>query len=115
MLSSCNCVHSNIDGNVEIATTFNPFSAWMWPFSPQFFGEARYKQNDMPGNSSNPTYFTNPQYQSTTNDNFYGYGCNTLAKHNDLAGYTRSDGESWYDQVTSNCPNFKIYTDAAGG
>lgn len=112
--TSCSCEHSKIDGNVEIATTFNPFNAWTWPFAPEFYGEAVYKQNDMPGNSSSPTYFEDPQHQNTTSDDWVSYGCNTLSKYNDLAGYTRTDGESWYDVIASNCPNFKIYTDSAG-
>jgi len=111
-VSSCSCDHSNIDSTTWLSTTFNPFNAWFLPFSPQFSGEAAYKQNDMPGNSSTPTSFTDLHYQDYT-DSWVSYGCNLLTKSNDLAGVTRSDGESWYDRITS-CPNFDIYTDTAG-
>jgi hypothetical protein len=36
-----------------------------------------------------------------------------MTKKNDEIGFNRSDGEAWYDRLTS-CPSFKIYTDEAG-
>jgi len=110
--SNCLCEHSNINSTTFLATTFDPYGSWSYPFSPQFFGETAYKQSDMPGNSASPTPFTDLNYQNAS-DNWVSYSCNVLTKSNDLGGVTRSDGESWYDQITS-CPNFRIFTDTAG-
>jgi hypothetical protein len=98
---------------VWTTTSWNPFSYWSYPFDPEFFGEATYRESDMPGNSASPTNFSSLQGQNGNNNNFYSYGC-ILTKKNDEIGFTRGDGEAWYDTITS-CPSFKIYTDTAGG
>jgi hypothetical protein len=111
--TSCACLRSSVNSTLYLSSTFSPYTAWTYPFSPQFFGETAYRQSDMPGNASSPTSFSKLQYQNSS-DNWVNFGCNVLTKQNDLIGYNRSDGYSWYDQIT-NCPDFNIYTAPAGG
>jgi hypothetical protein len=109
---TCGCEYAKINGNVWMTTSWNPYSYWATPFAPEFFGEATYRESDMPGNAANPTSFTGLQGQDASTDNFYNIGCNVLTKQNDWLA-NRGDGESWYDRITS-CPSFNIYTDVAG-
>lgn len=111
--SGCGCEYAKIDGRVFMTTSFNPYSYWGYPFTPQFFGEANYRESDMPGNAGAPTDFGSLEGQNGSNNNFYSLACNGyLTKGNDGAA-TRSDGKAWYDRTTT-CPAFKIYTDVAG-
>lgn len=111
--SGCGCEYAKIDGTIWMTTSWDPYASWTYPFDPQFFGEANYRESDMPGNAQSPTDFGSLQGQNGDNNNYYSFDCDGyLLKKNDwLSG--RSDGKSWYDQYTS-CPEFKIYTDTAG-
>lgn len=108
----CGCEYAKVDGNIWLTTSWDPYSVWTYPFSPQFFGEARYQQSDMPGDASSPTQFSDIQGQDAANNAYDGYPCNTLSKYNQW--YTRPDGKSWYDAPYGSCPDFEIYTDTAG-
>ncbi len=114
-IPSCGCIISKVDGNQWQASTFNPWDWWDSSngFSPQFSGEVKHLESDMPGNSANPTNFSDVQGQRRSDGNFYSYPCGQLTILNELAGVTRADGESSYNQTTS-CPSFNIYTDTAG-
>lgn len=112
--SACGCEYAKIDGTVWMTTSFDPFGTWSYPFSPQFMGEAFYRESDMPGAAATPTDFARLQGQNGSNNNYYDFSCNGfLLKRNDGKA-TRSDGNAWYDQQTS-CPEFQIYTAPAGG
>src|SRR5439155_26901019 len=55
---ACGCIHSNIDVTRFMDSTFNPKAGWwQYPFSPQFFGETKYLESNMPGWSTCQTTF----------------------------------------------------------
>jgi hypothetical protein len=110
--SSCSCVKSMVDGTPYMTSNWNPFNNWSYPFSPQFEGEAIYRESDMPGNSASPTSFTDLHYQNT--DNSWGaYGCGALNVEN-LGSGDRADGEEWFNSGSGmTCPDFNIYTDTS--
>jgi hypothetical protein len=111
--SSCSCYQLSIDGAVGLSSNWNPYDgSWWYPFSPQFEGEATYKESDVPGNSSVPTTFSNVKGQYVAGDAFESYACH-LSNDNDVSA-TRADGEHWYVKSLSPCPNFNIFTDTAG-
>ncbi len=107
---------TRVDGNIWQQSWFNPYVQWYYPFFAEFAGETVYQESDVPGYSNKKTHFSNLQYQSGNDDSFYNYGCNHyLNKVNDLAGVTRSDGTSWYNNMTSSClPEFDIWEGPAG-
>jgi hypothetical protein len=108
---SCYCEQSYVDSTLYIATSFNPYTYWYYPFSPVYSGEANYLASDMTGNSASPTVFSNLHYQDISNS-FYAYGCNVLSGFNNGSA-KRADGEAWYNWQTQ-CPSFEIFTDTYG-
>jgi len=56
--SNCACVRMYVDSVEYDHTPFSPFAAWTTPFSPQYYGEAGYRESDMPGLSTSRTAFT---------------------------------------------------------
>lgn len=62
---ACSCIHSNVDLTRFLSSTFNPFASWSRtrPWSPQFLGEARYRESDIAGRVSYPTSFTGMSVQ----------------------------------------------------
>jgi hypothetical protein len=111
--ASCGCVESHIDSTLYLTTTWDPYVDWALPFSPQFEAETLYLESDIPGNKSNVTLWTGIEGQNGTTDNWVSYPCNTLTHENNGAA-ERSDGESWWDQPTGTCPDFRTYTGTAG-
>jgi hypothetical protein len=108
----CHCLKSNVDSTTFLTSTWNPYDVWVFPFSPQFQGEARYLESDMPGNAANLTLYSSIQGQSSSDDSWQSYPCASLTKANDGSA-TRSDGEKWWDSQKTPCPNFVIYTDTS--
>lgn len=111
--AGCHCEYAKIDGTVWMTTSWDPYANWGYPFTPQFFGEANYRESDVPGSAAAPTDFASLQGQNGSDNNFHGLTCNGFLTHINDGAATRSDGNAWYDRTTS-CPSFNIYTDVAG-
>jgi hypothetical protein len=106
---SCYCIEAIIERTLYLKSTWNPYTAWVLPFSPQFTGEATYLASDLSGSASAPTGYTAISGQSEATDGWVAYPCGQLQAIND--GYARrSDGKSWHVVATSPCPNFTLYT-----
>jgi len=62
----CACMHANVDQTQFIVSPTNSLSSWLLagPLSPQFDGETRYRESDMPGSSSQSALFTQMSVQS---------------------------------------------------
>lgn len=101
--SGCGCEYAKIDGNVKITTPWNPFTYWTYPFDREFFGEAEYRESDLPGTSSAPTDFNSMQGQNGKDNNFYSFACNGFLR------FTNQNETRWANDYTS-CPSFEIYT-----
>jgi len=111
--STCSCLQLLVDTTTFASTSWNPYTYWGTPFSTQYSGEAAYLASDMPGNATTPTPFTKLHYMNSAGT-WYAWACtNPLTKVNQ-GSHTRTDGESWWNQPGSTCPDFNIYTDTAG-
>lgn len=106
---SCYCIEDIIERTLYLKSTWNPYTAWVLPFSPQFTGEATYRASDLPGTASAPANYTAISGQDVTTDGWRAYPCGQLQAINDGAA-KRTDGKSWHVAATSPCPNFNLYT-----
>ncbi|MGH9466337.1 MAG: hypothetical protein ACRD1Y_03180 [Terriglobales bacterium] len=107
--TGCGCEYAKIDGTVWMTTSWNPLSNWTYPFQPQLFGEANYRESDIPGTSGSPTSYASLQGQNGSNNKYYSWSCNGFLKPSNNTLYHRSDGKQWWLQTTS-CPAFEIWT-----
>jgi hypothetical protein len=105
---ACQCFHSDVDTNVYLVSTWDPYSSWTLPFAPEFFAEAGYLADDIAGTSTSPTQFTSLGGQRGDNDQWESYPCTPLTPRNDGTA-TRTDGKKWRLQATT-CPAFNNYT-----
>jgi hypothetical protein len=112
-IDSCSCMHSNINGTRELASTWDPKNVWFTPFSPQFEDETAYLESDIPGNASARTNWSNLMGKRLSDNTWVAYPCNVLTHVNDGSA-TRADGEKWWVSPGDTCPNFHTYTDTAG-
>lgn len=60
----------NYDTTILLITPFNPFVNWPQPFSPQFLGETRYQESDMPGTVGARAAYRTVQVQRFDNNSF---------------------------------------------
>lgn len=107
--SSCLCMENIIGRTLYLKSTWNPWTTWTTPFSPQFTGEATYLASDLAGTASAPANYTAISGQDSATDAWLAYPCGRLQAFNDGAA-RRTDGKSWRIATTSPCPNFNLYT-----
>ena len=101
--TACICVISYTDGTSRLMTAFNPYSNWDPPFGPQFMGEARFKQSDMPGTDGARMTMSSMKYQSDTDWNLYDTPCAIFSPV--TGGSTR-----WHHNKV-DCVTRQIWTD----
>ncbi|MDQ1685463.1 MAG: hypothetical protein QOC82_2200 [Frankiaceae bacterium] len=107
--SSCLCMEDIIERTLYLKSTWNPWTSWVAPFSPQFTGEATYRSSDLSGTAAAPASYTAISGQDSATDTWHAYPCGQLQAVNDVAA-KRADGKSWHVVATSPCPNFNLYT-----
>jgi len=106
---TCYCMEDIIGRTLYLKSTWNPWSAWVLPFSPQFTGEATYLASDLAGTASAPANYTSISGQDSWTDAWEPYPCGQMQSVNDGSAL-RVDGKSWRINVTNPCPNFNLYT-----
>lgn len=104
--TGCACIQNRIGGVVRASTNFNPFSYWARPFSPQWFGEVKYRESDIPGTSPARADFANLRVQRFSDDQFTAT-LPLLLQGNDNG--PPPAGRWWVTGVGSN--TFQIYCD----
>lgn len=107
--SSCLCIENIIERTLYLKSTWNPWTTWTTPFSPQFTGETAYLSSDLAGTASAPASYTAISGQNSATDAWQAYPCGQLQPVNDGSA-RRSDGKSWHVATASPCPNFTLYT-----
>ena len=107
--SSCLCMENIIERTLYLKSTWNPWTTWTTPFSPQFTGETAYLASDLAGTATAPASYTAISGQDSATDVWQAYPCGRLQAVNDGAA-RRTDGKSWHVAATSPCPNFTLYT-----
>lgn len=107
--STCLCMENIIERTLYLKSTWNPWTAWTTPFSPQFTGEAAYLASDLSGTASAPTSYTSISGQDAATDAWRAYPCGVMQAVNDGAA-KRSDGLSWHVAAATSCPSFNLYT-----
>lgn len=98
---TCHCVRMTVDSTLFLQTPFNPYGIWQSPFVPQFFGEASYFTNPMPGTASSPTAFSALGAQRVSDDVLVSMPCTMLADNDNPTAWGRS---------ASSCMAFNIWT-----
>lgn len=101
-LSSCGCERMNVNTHVLAQTNFNPFATWQTPFTPEFFNESFYAENNTLGTVTYPVTYSNHMYQDYVSDNFYPAGCTLDPALNDEPGY--------WEVVKVSCDDYHVYT-----
>jgi hypothetical protein len=107
--ATCLCMENIIGRTLYLKSTWNPYTAWTTPFSPQFTGEAVYLASDLAGTSSAPASYTSVSGQDSGTDAWVAYPCGRLQVMNDGAA-RRVDGKSWHVAPSGSCPSFIVYT-----
>jgi hypothetical protein len=100
---SCYCIRATIDTTNWLDSKFNPFvdTTWTRPFSPQFAGEAGYRESDMPGLSSARTAFSALGAQRYSDDVLAPLPCI-------MSG--ANDNPARWGRLASSCEAFTIWT-----
>src|SRR5581483_3870828 len=93
--STCLCIEDIIERTLYLKSTWNPWTAWTMPFSPQFTGEATYLASDLSGTASAPAGYTSISGQSSATDAWVPYPCGQMQAVNDGSA-RRADGKSWH-------------------
>jgi hypothetical protein len=95
-LPSCSCESLNIDVHQFLTTSFNPLTAWTYPFRNEWLGETHYTASDIPGNPSvGYTTYTTMQVQQQTSNTW----TNTLP----TISYFNDNSARWtHDTVVSH-------------
>ena len=106
---TCYCIENVIGRTLYLKSTWNPYTSWVLPFSPQFTGEATYRSSDLAGTASAPAGYTAISGQAVSTDGWQAYPCGRLQAVDDGSA-RRTDGKSWHVAATSPCPNFNVYT-----
>lgn len=103
---STGLVESSIDGAVFATTSFNPFGTWArspsGSFSPQFFGETKYLESDIPGVPSAQTAFSALGVQQSVGDSLVQIPCEL--------DYYNTNPSRW-SMSPSACDAFNIWTE----
>lgn len=95
-------IRSNVDGTILQIPPFNPYFSWAFPFSPQFFAEARYRESDVPGSSGNPVTFSSLTVQRSADDSF-------VTIPGDVLNQPRDDSGRW-NLTSTGATSFDINT-----
>lgn len=108
---ACSCFHLDIDGTQKLATTWSPYQKWgSQPWAPQWFGETKYADSEIPGTSSVKENFTLLKVQRMANHGIDDVTCSfTMATINSLSSVW---GHSTW---SSSCPNYSIWQINGGG
>lgn len=80
------CLLNLIDGVKMSTTNFDILGTFMTPYSPQFYGETRYRESNVPGSASAPTQYTEMSVQRFSDDQWQA-GVSGLAVRNDYLGH----------------------------
>ena len=106
---TCYCMEDIIERTLYLKSTWNPWTAWVLPFSPQFTGETAYLASDLSGTATAPANYTSISGQQASTDGWQAYPCGQMQTINDGSA-RRIDGKSWHISNTNPCPNFNLYT-----
>jgi hypothetical protein len=89
-------INMEVDGTVELTTSFDPITTWTGPWIPEWEGETHDIGDDMPGTLATPVHFSNMQIQTCRS------GCYTQAPAHSLSSsnYTRY-ANRWYTQYSN--------------
>jgi hypothetical protein len=68
----CTCEQMIVDLTVMASTPWSPFTVWMTPFSPQWFGETKYCESDVPGAPGVDARYSELGVQNQSDDAFTG-------------------------------------------
>lgn len=98
--NACLCVKAFVDGQVSLASNFNPFGVWVQPFTPQYLGETRYRESDIAGTSSAPTYYSSESIQRYSDDAIVANDC----------GMSGVNDSSRWARTASNCTSQEMWT-----
>lgn len=93
-----------VDSTQFDETPFNIFAAWQVSFHPEFFGEVKYVESDMPGTQSNPTPFTNMMAQD------YGDNYDFLPNTSPSYFFYRNDSSRWNTEGVNSPGHAYIWT-----
>jgi hypothetical protein len=104
--ASCACIIMSIDGVELTQTNYDPYGNWNGgpngdQFSPQFFGEVTYTQNDIPGVPTSKTAFSALGAQQFSNDSLGSMPCELNSENQNSARWAIS---------ASSCTAFNIWT-----
>jgi hypothetical protein len=105
---ACLCMENIIERTSYLKSSWNPWTTWATPFSPQFTGEAVYLASDLAGTSTAAANYTAVSGQNNATNAWTPYTCGQLGVINNGTA-RRSDGKSWH-VVSTSCPSFNVYT-----
>jgi hypothetical protein len=102
--SACRCLVLSVNGSTIDTSTFDPYSYFATPFSPEFSAETAYTASDIPGTTSTHAKFSGMGYQDASTGNLYSIPCI-------LSGTPSSWGSPRYHYAANSCTAFDTYTD----
>lgn len=92
----CGCLQMSVDGSVKDSTPYNPFGNWGQPFSPQYLGEAYYREDLVIGRNFNRAKFD-------------GLGVQDLSENIGPAPCGLTQSHDAWNVVSSGCQVFYIW------